>query len=46
MNNDFYKGWRDKALNRQTVGDYFFKEMDDLLDKLCDDFEAALCLPG
>lgn len=25
-------------------GDYFFKEMDDLVDKLCDDFEATTCL--
>ena len=28
-----------EALNRQKVGDYFFKEMDDLVSKLCDDFE-------
>jgi type I restriction enzyme R subunit len=44
MNSDFYKEPRDKALNRQKVGDYFFQEMDDLVDKLCDDFDAALCL--
>ena len=38
--NDFAKIYRRyKALNRQNVGDYFFKEMDDLVSKLCDDFE-------
>ncbi|MEK4140087.1 DEAD/DEAH box helicase family protein [Paenibacillus sp. FSL L8-0333] len=31
-----------RALNRQKVGDYFFKEMNDLVDKLCDDFEKQL----
>ncbi|WP_333873713.1 type I restriction enzyme subunit R domain-containing protein [Methylobacter sp.] len=40
---DFAKLYRRyKALNRQKVGDYFFKEMDDLVDKLCDDFEATI----
>jgi len=40
---DFGKIYRRyKALNRQKVGDYFFKEMDDLVDKLCDDFEKHL----
>ena len=40
---DFAKIYRRyKALNRQKVGDYFFKEMDDLVDKLCDDFEKHL----
>lgn len=33
---------RYRALNRQKVGDFFFKEMDDLVDKLCDDFEKQL----
>jgi len=33
---------RYKALNRKTVGDYFFKETEDLVDKLCDDFEAII----
>jgi type I restriction enzyme R subunit len=33
---------RYKALNRREVGDYFFKEFDDLVDKLCDDFEKSL----
>lgn len=33
---------RYRALNRQKVGDYFFKEMDDLVDKLCDDFEKVV----
>jgi type I restriction enzyme R subunit len=42
---DFAKLYRRyRALNRRTVGDYFFKEMDDLVDKLCDDFEATICL--
>lgn len=37
---DFAKIYRRyKALNRQKVGDYFFKEMDDLVNKLCDDFQ-------
>ncbi|CAA9892899.1 hypothetical protein METHB2_90006 [Candidatus Methylobacter favarea] len=31
-----------KTLNRQKMGNYFFKEMDDLLNKLRDDFEAIL----
>jgi type I restriction enzyme R subunit len=33
---------RYRALNRRRVGDYFFKEMDDLVNKLCDDFEKKL----
>ena len=33
---------RYKALHRQTVGDYFFKETEDLVNKLCDDFEATV----
>jgi type I restriction enzyme R subunit len=33
---------RYRALNRSKVGDYFFKEMNDLVDKLCDDFEKQL----
>ncbi|QCH27833.1 DEAD/DEAH box helicase family protein [Clostridium tyrobutyricum] len=37
---DFAKIYRKyKALNRKKVGEYFFKEMDDLVNKLCDDFE-------
>jgi type I restriction enzyme, R subunit len=40
---DFAKIYRRyKALHRQTVGDYFFKETEDLVDKLCDDFEVAM----
>jgi type I restriction enzyme R subunit len=40
---DFGKIYRRyKALNRQRIGDYFFKEMDDLVEKLCDDFEKHL----
>lgn len=31
-----------KVLNRKQVGDYFFKEMEDLVDKLCDDFEVTV----
>ncbi len=33
---------RYKVLHRKLVGDYFFKEMDDLVDKLCDDFERYI----
>jgi type I restriction enzyme R subunit len=33
---------RYRAFNRKTVGDYFFKETEDLVDKLCDDFEASM----
>jgi type I restriction enzyme R subunit len=37
---DFAKIYREyKVFNRKTVGDYFFKEMEDLVNKLCDDFE-------
>lgn len=37
---DFSKIYRRyKALHRQKVGDYFFKETEDIVDKLCDDFE-------
>ncbi|OWS72795.1 restriction endonuclease subunit R [Polynucleobacter aenigmaticus] len=40
---DFAKIYRRyKALRRQTVGDYFFKETEDLIDKLCDDFEVTV----
>ena len=40
---DFGKIYRRyRALNRSRVGDYFFKEMDDLVNKLCDDFEKKL----
>jgi len=40
---DFSKIYRQyRALNRQTVGDYFFKETEDLVDKLCDDFEVTV----
>ncbi|MDD2914217.1 MAG: DEAD/DEAH box helicase family protein [Gallionella sp.] len=40
---DFAKIYRRyKALNRQTIGDYFFKETEDLVDKLCDDFEVTV----
>ena len=39
---DFAKIYRRyRALNRQKVGEYFFKEMDDLVNKLCDDFEIV-----
>jgi type I restriction enzyme R subunit len=30
-----------KALNRKKIGQYFFKETEDIVDKLCDDFEAT-----
>ena len=37
---DFAKIYRRyRALNRKKVGDYFFKETEDLVEKLCDDFE-------
>jgi len=40
---DFARLYRKyKALNRATVGDYFFKETEDLVGKLCDDFEATI----
>jgi type I restriction enzyme R subunit len=40
---DFAKIYRKyKILNRKTVGEYFFKEMEDLVNKLCDDFEALI----
>lgn len=40
---DFSKIYRRyRALNRQKVGDYFFKETEDLVDKLCDDFEVTI----
>ena len=40
---DFQKIYRKyKILNRKTVGDYFFKEIDDLVNKLCDDFEHTV----
>ncbi len=41
--NDFAKLYRRyKALNRKKVGDYFFKETEDLVDKLCADFETTI----
>jgi type I restriction enzyme, R subunit len=40
---DFAKIYRKyKVLNHQAVGDYFFKEMEDLVNKLCDDFEITV----
>lgn len=40
---DFAKIYRRyKALNRQIIGDYFFKETEDLVDKLSDDFEVTV----
>lgn len=40
---DFSKIYRRyRALYRSKVGDYFFKETEDLVDKLCDDFEVLL----
>ncbi len=33
---------RYKILMRKTVGEYFFKEMEDLINKLCDDFEQTV----
>ena len=40
---DFYKIYRRyRALYRSKVGNYFFKETDDLVEKLCDDFEIQV----
>ena len=40
---DFAKIYRSyKALYRTTVGDYFFQETKDLVNKLCDDFEVTV----
>ncbi len=40
---DFSKIYRRyRALKRKTVGDYFFKETEDLKEKLCDDFELEV----
>lgn len=40
---DFARLYRKyKALNRAIVGDYFFKETQDLVEKLCDDFELSI----
>ncbi len=33
---------RYRAFHRKTVGEFFFKETEDLLEKLCDDFEVAV----
>ena len=40
---DFAKIYRKyKILNHKQVGNYFFKEMEDLVNKLCDDFESLV----
>ncbi|MDD2759553.1 MAG: DEAD/DEAH box helicase family protein [Methylomonas sp.] len=40
---DFAKLYRRfRALRKKTVGDYFFKETEDLVEKLCDDFEVSV----
>lgn len=40
---DFAKIYRKyKILNRQKIGNYFFKEIEDLINKLCDDFEVTV----
>ncbi|BBL58880.1 DEAD/DEAH box helicase family protein [Methylomonas koyamae] len=42
---DFAKLYRRfRALRKKTVGDYFFKETEDLVEKLCDDFEVSVKL--
>jgi type I restriction enzyme R subunit len=42
---DFAKLYRRfRALRKKTVGDYFFKETEDLVEKLCDDFEVTVNL--
>jgi type I restriction enzyme, R subunit len=35
-----------KAVHRKKVGDYFFRETEDIVDKLCDDFEAVVLSKG
>jgi type I restriction enzyme, R subunit len=35
---------RFQALRKKTVADYFFKETEDLVEKLCDDFEVTVNL--
>ena len=43
VHEDFAKIYRGyKVFHRKTVGDYFFKETKDLVNKLCDDFEVWL----
>ncbi|MDO7084493.1 DEAD/DEAH box helicase family protein [Pseudocolwellia sp. AS88] len=43
ISSEFAKLYRRyRALFRSKVGDYFFKEMDDLVEKLCDDFENII----
>jgi len=43
IHEDFSRIYRRyRALKRKTVGDYFFKETGDLVDKLCDDFESSI----
>ena len=40
---DFGKIYRRyKAINRKKVGEFFFKETEELLEMLCDDFEVAV----
>ena len=40
---DFAKLYRRyRALKRKVVGEYFFKETEDLVEKLCDDFEIEV----
>jgi type I restriction enzyme, R subunit len=40
---DFAKIYRKyKVLNQVNVGSYFFQEMEDLVNKLCDDFEITV----
>ena len=44
---DFGKIYRRyKILNQKTVGGYFFKEMEDLVNKFCDDFEVTVRNPA
>ncbi|MEA2008363.1 MAG: hypothetical protein U9O54_04525, partial [Chloroflexota bacterium] len=35
-------GVRERLLARKQVGEYFFKEIDGIVSKLCDDFEAVV----
>ena len=44
---DFAKIYRQyRALHRKNVGEFFFKETEDLVEKLCDDFEKIVLSEG
>lgn len=46
IHSDFAKIYRQyRAVNRKKIGNYFFKETEDLIEKLCDDFEKTVLSP-